>query len=571
MQCQEKYGENHLMRPPGQTLESLTIGPLPIVNHFLDQLKLRELFCQMLPSRPGRRPILPCADALCVLVRNMLLSRYPLYSIPDWTRAFVPELLGIPPNQIDLLNDDRIGRCLDLFFASDRATFLTLFLTRMIKIFNLELDVLHNDSTSIMFTGRYPRCNPAALWITNGHSKDHRPDLKQLIFELTVTEDGAVPILVALHNGNVTDDQTHRQTWDRLRKLVGRPDFIYVADCKLCVSDTMTSITRNGGHFVTVLPATRKEEKWFKEWIQTHPVAWEEVWKRPAVRRKNDPPDVFQGFESPLPSAEGFRILWYHSSAKHQRDQEYRQTRIRRTIVDLEFLNSRTGAYKLKTDEQVQRAAEKIVQDLGTKQWIEVTVVSTEKVEYQQACPGRPGLQTPYRQVKKARPQVKWRVRDEVVAWDAKTDGLFPLITDVGKDRADLKQVLLWYKYQPHLEKRFEQLKTVFNVRPVFLKKVERVESFLVLYFITLIVEALIERQLRRGMKMAGVAELPLYPEQRLCKAPTAERILELFGGLRRHRLLQGGKEVARFQDKLPTSGTEVLDLLGVNREAFSE
>ena len=93
----------------------------------------------------------------------------------------------------------------------------------------------------------------------------------------------------------------------------------------------------------------------------------------------------------------------------------------------------------------------------------------------------------------------------------------------------------------------------------------------MVLYFITLIVEALIERQLRRGMKMAGVAELPLYPEQRLCKAPTAERILELFGGLRRHRLLQGGKEVARFQDKLPTSGTEVLDLLGVNREAFSE
>ena len=67
------------------------------------------------------------------------------------------------------------------------------------------------------------------------------------------------------------------------------------------------------------------------------------------------------------------------------------------------------------------------------------------------------------------------------------------------------------------------------------------------------------------------MAELPLYPEQRLCKAPTAERILELFGGLRRHRLLQGGKEVARFQDKLPTSGTEVLDLLGVNREAFSE
>lgn len=156
-----------------------------------------------------------------------------------------------------------------------------------------------------------------------------------------------------------------------------------------------------------------------------------------------------------------------------------------------------------------------------------------------------------------------------MVARDAKIDGLFPLITDLPKERADLKQVLVWYKYQPRLEKRFEQLKTVFEVRPVFLKKVERVEAFLVLYFIALMVQALVERQLRLAMRTSGVATLPLYPERRRCKAPTAERIFELFAGLRRHRLLQGQKELDRFYDKLTPLQEKVLELLGVVPAAF--
>lgn len=554
-----------------ERLESLALGPLPIVNHFLDRLQLRQLLDQVIQPRPGRPPDIFPSDVLGVLVRNMLLSRYPLYGILEWTNSFVPESLGVHPEQTVLLNDDRIGRCLDLFFESDRASFLTSLFSRMIDQFALELDVLHNDSTSVRFTGVYPR-NPksSALWITHGFSKDHRPDLRQLIFELTVTEDGGVPILVGLHNGNVTEDQTHRQTWDRLRALVGGTEFIYVADCKLCVTGTLTHITHNGGHFVTVLPATRKEEKWFKEWIQTHSVPWQDVWTRPPIRRRADPPDVFQGFESPIPSAEGFRILWYHSSVKHHLDQQSRQTRIHRAIADLEFLQTRSGAYHLKSVESVAQAAQKIVQQTGAGRWIEVAVEAGSTTDYRQASRGRPGPQTVYRQVSKPRPEVLWRVREELVVADTKADGLFPLVTDLPNERANLKQVLLWYKFQPRLEKRFEQLKTVFEVRPVFLKKVERVEAFLLLYFVALIVESLIERELRQEMKKAGVRELPLYPERRLCKAPTAERVLELFSGLRRHRLLNEDKELKRFPESLTPLQKDVASLLGVPPSAFT-
>ena len=102
--------------------------------------------------------------------------------------------------------------------------------------FDVCLDELHNDSTTVSFFGDYPDANqeqlvlgrtaPAITW---GHSKDHRPDLKQLLYILTVSEDGGVPVYFQAASGNVVDDQTHQATWTLLAELVQRPDFVYVA------------------------------------------------------------------------------------------------------------------------------------------------------------------------------------------------------------------------------------------------------------------------------------------------------------------------------------------------------
>jgi transposase len=298
-------------------------------------------------------------------------------------------------------------------------------------------------------------------------------------------------------------------------------------------------------------------------------VPWEEVWRRPPLRRRTDPPDIFLGFESPLRSAEGYRILWYHSSVKHEIDQEVRQSRIRRAMAEVEFLKTRVGARKLKTVQQVQGAVEKILKETGAERWVEVGVQPGERTEYRQAGPGRPGKTTQYVRDPKPQPQIAWRLKEETIAWDAKIDGLFPLITDMKE--ASLQQVLLWYKFQPKLEKRFEQLKTVMEVRPVSLKSVARVEAYLLLYYMALTIEALIEREIRRAMKADGIAMLPLYPERRLCKAPTTERVLELFGGLRRHRLTESGREVKRFHDEISPLQRKVLRLLGVPMNPYIE
>ena len=119
------------------------------------------------------------------------------------------------------------------------------------------------------------------------------------------------------------------------------------------------------------------------------------------------------------------------------------------------------------------------------------------------------------------------------------------------------------------IEKRFEQIKTVHEIAPVFLKNEGRIEALFTLYFLALLVGALIERELRLAMKRENIAELPLYPAQRQCAHPTTEQILRLFALAERHRLLLDGSTVQLFDLALTPLQRHVISLLGVSEQAF--
>jgi len=130
-------------------------------------------------------------------------------------------------------------------------------------------------------------------------------------------------------------------------------------------------------------------------------------------------------------------------------------------------------------------------------------------------------------------------------------------------------QILEAHKGQPTIEKRFEQIKTVHEIAPVFLKNTMRIEAFFTLYFLALLVQALIERELRLAMKRERIKELPIYPEQRFCKRPTTEQILRLFSLAERHTLLRNATVVQSFPPQLTELQRQTLDLLGVPAHAF--
>ena len=85
---------------------------------------------------------------------------------------------------------------------------------------------------------------------------------------------------------------------------------------------------------------------------------------------------------------------------------------------------------------------------------------------------------------------------------------------------------------------------------------------------------ALVEREVREvreAMKTRGLRSIPIYPEERACSAPTADKILGLFEGLRRHRLFRNGQTIQTFWDELTGAQRLVLDLLRMPTTVYGQ
>jgi transposase len=559
-------------RAAGRTLSSCRVAALPLLDGFLRRLRLEDFLRDHLPGE-DRRSRVPTATGLLVLLKNLLLSREPLYGVGEWAARHAPELLGLTPAQLPSLNDDRVGRCLDRLFDADIPSLTLAAVAHAVREFGVALDELHNDSTTITFHGDYEGATQECTWrgrlrlaVTWGHNKDHRPDLKQLLYILTVTRDGAVPVQFRVQSGNTTDDRSHRATWDLLCKLTGRRDFLYVADCKLATAENMAYVHQNGGRFVSVLPRTRNEDAAFRAAVSQGRVVWRAIHDK--FDDEGNRVDCFSIHEPPTQSTEGYRLIWYHSARKAELDAASRLSRLERAVGRLEELRRKLASprTRYRTRAKVAEAVETILRECDVVAWITVEVAERTTEQYRQERRGRPGAQTRYVRHERTRLELTHRIELERLDEEARCDGIFPLITNVGT--MSEREVLLAYKQQPAIERRFEQLKTDFVVAPVYLKEASRIQALLCVYFFVLLVEALLERELRRAMARAGIESLPLYPERRACRRPTARRVIDLFEDVQRHRLTSGKRPPVVFTTELTRVQRKILRLLGMS-EAY--
>ena len=554
-------------RAAGRTLHSCHIGVLPILDHFLQRLRLQQFLQDHLP-REDRRSRVSTASGLLLLLKNLLVSREPLYGVGEWAARYAPGSLGLSPAQLPSLNDYRVGRCLDRLYDADIPTLTLAVVVHAVREFGVELDELHNDSTTITFHGDYESADRERtlrgrlrLAVTWGHNKDHRPDLKQLLYILTVTRDGAVPVQFRVQSGNATDDRSHRATWDLLCKLTGRRDFLYVADCKLATAENMAYIHQHGGRFLSVLPRTRAEDAAFRTKILEGRVCWRRIHDK--YDDDGDLVDRFSVHEPEITSIEGYRLIWYHSTRKAEVDALARHHRIERALGRLAELRQKLASPRTRYRQRAKVAAavEAILRDTETEAWIEVTIEERATETFRQQRRGRPNAQSLYVRQEKMGFDLKCQVNHARLAEAARCDGIFPLITNDMKMSA--KDSLLAYKHQPMIEKRFAQLKTDFVVAPVYLKEVSRIQALLCMYFFALLVESLLERELRRAMERQEIESLPLYPEGRGCRRPTARKVIDLFEDVQRHELSAGKRPAVVFTTKLNRMQRKILHLLG--------
>jgi len=217
------------------------MGAIPLVYPILSELQVRRTTNELVSSQAD----IDLGRVVVLLALNGLLAPQPLYHVADWLgETVLPQVLDIAPEKV---YDNRLGRALDRLYPHLGELWGRL-VSRAIQVYDLDLNVLHWDITSIYFEGAYTDSELA----TYGYSRDHRPDTKQVNLEVDVAHDGYVPVLYQALPGNTADITRPLPHLRNLLRFLARAELadrrlrpILVSDCKMVTPEAVLACHRH--------------------------------------------------------------------------------------------------------------------------------------------------------------------------------------------------------------------------------------------------------------------------------------------------------------------------------------
>ena len=486
------------------------LGALPVIARFCERLDIAGIIDRACPIR--NVALLTHGRVIETLIANRLTSPQPLMHVEDWAGEWaVEEVLGV---EAPALNDDRIGRALDAI-APALDGIVGSVGAQAIAAFGIDVAHLHWDMTSISLYGDYDRIEDDFAAPSYGHPKDRRVDLKQIQTGLAVTGDGGIPILHRAFDGRAGEVNQVVGAMNSLRTMCAERSFLLVGDTKLVSFDNLTQMIAAGITFIA--PASKSYVSAetlaacdFDAATPVDYVAQRDADKPAEVRGRYrvaedrwvmPPPKRTKGSELEL------RRVFVWSSADAGAAANARTKKLERATTDLESLTRGLGGRHYPNVAAVQAR----LTTIATKRRVGDYLTSDVGVD----AAGRPTL--------------LWSFDQAALDAEAATDGWYCLLTNLD-DTVDAGAVLVRYKGQEVVERRYSAFKGPLAVAPVFLKNNRRIEALLSVICLALLIFCLVEREARRAIapqqQMTG---FPGRPKAR----PTGRLIFDALARLR--------------------------------------
>lgn len=510
-------------------LRNFVMGSSPIFAHLLDWLQWDRMIDQRVDRDDFNVSVGTRVNALLI---NIATGRKALYKVSEFYEKMDTELLfGEGVTAADF-NDDALGRALDNLHKIGLETLysqLALSTIEKLKVMD-SFDgfiPIHSDTTSLSFYGEYP--DQKDIEIVRGYSKDHRPDLKQLVFGLSTVR--GVPIYGNVNNGNQDDPTWNLNNIANLAGLVCKDDegkVIYIADAAAITEANLKQFYDKKTHFISRLPSTftlcgeLKKAAWEKEdaWIDLGPLTDAKdaaTYKIQVLRREL--------------CGRTYRFIVIRSSNLSALKEHKLQDVVAREAKKLEKAVQQQSKFLYSCESDAQQAADKFLRsNKRCLHTLETSIEIVQSVE-KRTRKGRPrkdepapAVTTQYRiQVSIGEPK-----EEALAAWREKEE-TFVLMTDIRDDqRLTDERVLRLYKDQGvAVEARFRYLKSPYHVGPVFLQRPSRVEAFGYVMLLSLLLYTVFEYILRQ--QMAQEEEPLILPGKRKSFRPTGISVLEMF------------------------------------------
>jgi transposase len=554
-----------------------------LIRHAIDALGIRDVVDRICPPDP--RNEVADGDCVAVMILNILHGRVSLYEMGEWLSLTDVDLLlgeGTPP---DAFNDDRLGHCLDrLFHAGTEYIFSEVargILTRS-EIGN-EYSI-HTDTTSVSLQGRYEE-DPKHPWPDGapipalGFSKDLRPDLKQLIFGLSVHGPTRIPLGFSVLDGNTADCRADRFQIESLAQLLpSEHEVTLVADCKFVDGVTLGSAQFAGFHYISLLPHTFKLRKELVEAVRKAGKDIAEVGRFPG--KKEAPERIYRATSFVRP----FNIVDVPTQAEVSKDHRFLV--VRSSTQEVEFdstIERRIEKEATQLTTTLTRLAER---NFGCQTDLQSEIEKiTKKLAYHKVINEVGEVDVPLKRPKAGRPRKDelpptervWRMTTHTINRDDERISIarfhaahFVLVSDhVDSVAWPDERLFSTWRSQESVEGHagFRWLKNVAEVAPVFLKLPHRVQALALILMFALMVRNWMEAHVRAGCASRGM-KLPNFNDKPISR-PTAENVFYLFRGVTLICHFSGDRIVGRDVYYLDGYALDVLDLFGVSRDLF--
>jgi transposase len=433
---------------------------------------------------PDAQEVLTPGEAVAGMILNGLgFANWPLSLTPQFFANKPLDLLFHDGLKAEHFNRFKLGRTLDEAYTYGCDALFQELALAVCAQEGIDQRFNHLDTTSFTLTGAFvPDSDEHAILITHGYSKDHRPDLKQVVLELMVSQDGGVPCVSKSWDGHTSDIHVCQERAQALMTAFEHtpsPRYL-VADAKLYHADHAPHLKPMG--FITRIPTTlsvvSQVIRQALEWDTWHPV---------------DDNLRYQRLEL---CHDGMAQRWLvvyaqaafeRAAARLKKATQREEEAITKALFHLQ-------AQRFPTPEAAQEALAAVAQ-----RWQDHQVESSHLTEHpRDAGKGRPTPRTP-RTASAWQIQAHVRPADEVLQDLQQVQACVVLGTNISASALSDPAAIAAYKSQSRVEGGFRLLKDpLFFVSSLFVKKPSRIEGLLMVMTLALLVYSVTQRRLRQ-------------------------------------------------------------------------
>jgi hypothetical protein len=506
--------------------ETKVVGAGYLVKGILDRLGVASAIDAALTHQPAVGTTYGTL-AQVVIVNRLAFDPQPLSHLGPWAQQHgIDRLFGIEAAWLD---DDRLGALLEAV-AAQQVTIWTAVLTQAVQHYQVALEWLREDTTTIYFEGAYADADgqpkggdaPRIPRVVQGYNKDGKPKKVQFVLSLlTGGTSGRVPLWYRPWNGNQTDEPVYVADLSALRATLLAPDnAVLLGDRKLCTEATLLTFGRQRQQFLAPHPWTDTAKAvWQATWtaLAAERLTWQPVAyvsrkngrKPPEARPEHRVCEVPHDLVDPE-TGEVFRLRWLFawSSTKAVQDAAKRAKVLAVGERELTRLARLLGKYDYTCRSTIEARLDQALRRARAHPYLRATLEGTDA---DQAW------------------RLTWTVDHDAVEAAAHFDGIVLLCSNVPPERCTAPALVVKHKGQIGVEQTIDFLKSPVQIRPMWLHSPIRLAGLTLLIMLAVLVAALVEHQVRQWIARTGERLHGLMPEGRDTPSPTAKMLLPTF------------------------------------------